>query len=270
MFLPHLTISTFCDSYPALVESCFAPSKASNFWEQVGKDDPRLWDSPVAWEKANTPHQWQRKRQHTIPLWLYWDGVEFSTDSLLLFSFGGCLNGLRESQDKHRGLKQSHIIDNSFCLAAWPKNSTAKETWAEVFQALAWSFQSLWEGYRPQIDWKGKAFKGFMAQQAGKPLTKEGWRFYIWNYLGELEYYANTLKLPHWQRHPFLLALQLPQKWKETISMRFPRWASLEAAWCQRLERKPTKQPHPPYTDSWLFYGTHSVHRHFTYPGPRC
>lgn len=203
MFLPHLMISSFCDSYSALIESCFAPSKASNFWEQVAEDDPRLWDSPVAWEKANTPHQWQRKRQHTIPLWLHGDGVEFSTDSLLLFSFGGCLSGLRESQDIHRGLKQSHIIDNSFCLAAWPKSATAKETWAEVFQALAWSFQSLWEGYHPQIDWKGRALKGLMAQQAGKPLTKEGWRFYIWNYLGDLEYYANTLKLSHWQRHQF-------------------------------------------------------------------
>ena len=209
MFLPHLMISSFCDSYPALVESCFAPSKASNLWEQ----DPRLWDSPMAWEKANTPHQWQRKRQHTIPLWLHQNGVEFSTDSLLLFSFAGCTSGLRESQDIHRSLKQSHIIDNSFCLAAWPKSATAKETWAEVFQALAWSFQSLWEGYHPQIDWKGRALKGLMAQQAGKPLTKEGWRFYIWNYLGDLGYYANTLKLfLSLAKASILLALQLPQK----------------------------------------------------------
>ena len=84
MFLPHLMISSFCDSYPALVESCFAPSKASNFWEQVAEDDPRLWDSPVAWEKANTPHQWQRKRQHAIPLWLM--RMEWSFPQIPCFS----------------------------------------------------------------------------------------------------------------------------------------------------------------------------------------
>lgn len=30
------------------------------------------------------------------------------------------------------------------------------------------------------------------------PLTKDAW-----NYLGDLEYFANTLKMPHWQKHSF-------------------------------------------------------------------
>ena len=178
-----------------MMDACFGVSKAKEFWDQIKADDPRLIDSPVAWEKANQPQEWKKQKEKTIPLWLHGDGVEFRTDSLLIFSFGGCLTtlidmqagleqsqkgGLEKSQGKEGGLKQgqetkggglkqSHVIDSSFCLAAWPKAATAADTWTEVFDVLAWSFQSMWKGIHPTEDWKGRPLKGTLALLAGKP-----------------------------------------------------------------------------------------------------
>lgn len=201
MFLLHLMIGSFFESYPNLVEHCFAPGKAEMFWNQVAKDDPRLWGSPVAWEKANCPDKWKEKQKKTILLWIHGDGVEFSTDSLLLFTFGGCLNGLQESQASSSGLKksqsnasvksglkQSHVIDTAFHMAGWPKSATASNTWDEPFSILAWSFQCLWTGVHPNKDWKGKPVTGVMARLQGQPITKDNLRFYVWNMLGDLEY----------------------------------------------------------------------------------
>lgn len=179
MFLLHLMIGSFFESYPNLVEHCFAPGKAEMFWNQVAKDDPRLWGSPVAWEKANCPDKWKEKQKKTILLWIHGDGVEFSTDSLLLFTFGGCLNGLQESQASSSGLKksqsnasvksglkQSHVIDTAVHMAGWPKSATASNTWMNPFpywlgpsNACGQEFiqikigkesqsQVLWQGYR--------------------------------------------------------------------------------------------------------------------------
>ena len=195
MFLPHLKVASWGASYPQLMDACFGVSKAKEFWDQIKADDPRLIDSPVAWEKANQPQEWKKQKEKTIPLWLHGDGVEFRTDSLLIFSFGGCLTtlidmqagleqsqkgGLEKSQGKEGGLKQgqetkggglkqSHVIDSSFCLAAWPKAATAADTWTEVFDVLAWSFQSMWKGIHPTEDWKGRPLKGTLALLAGKP-----------------------------------------------------------------------------------------------------
>lgn len=210
LFLPHLFVSTFSHSYPSLMEACFAPSQCKAFWDQVHESDPRLHDSPVAWEKASKV--WEKRKHKTVPLWLHGDGVEFSTDSLLLFSFGGCLNGLKQSQasgsglkenQQAGGLKQSHVMDAAFYVAGWPKSATHQDTWTEIFSILSWSFKALWLGQHPSKDWKGQPVTGIMAQMAGKPLTKDKLRFYVWNYLGDLEYFANILKLPHWGKHAF-------------------------------------------------------------------
>ena len=87
-------VASWGASYPQLMDACFGVSKAKEFWDQIKADDPRLIDSPVAWEKANQPQEWKKQKEKTIPLRLHGDGVEFSTDSLLIFSFGGCLTTL--------------------------------------------------------------------------------------------------------------------------------------------------------------------------------
>ena len=93
-------------SYPQLMDACFGVSKAKEFWDQIKADDPRLIDSPVAWEKDNQPQEWKNQKEKTIPLWLH-GGVDFSTDSLLIFSFGGCLTTLIDMQHRQTGLEQS-------------------------------------------------------------------------------------------------------------------------------------------------------------------
>ena len=89
------------------MDACFGVSKAKEFWDQIKADDPRLIDSPVAWKKANQPQEWKKQKEKTIPLWLHGDGVEFSTDSLLIFSCGGCLTTLIDMQHRQTGLEQS-------------------------------------------------------------------------------------------------------------------------------------------------------------------
>ena len=211
-FLPHLWVAGIFESYPDVAQHVFGLQHVKQFWKNVKNNDPRLKSSPVAWEKANRKEQWEQNKNLTIPLWLHGDGVEFSTDSLLVFSFGGVLcqpqgigrkrNGLQESQGQ-RGLKQSQAIDHSFCLAAWPKSAQAKDTWTEIHQVLAWSFKSLWEGTHPKEDWKGRDLPQPMQKLAGKPITPEKYRFYVWQYLGDLEYFSNCMQFPHWQKDSF-------------------------------------------------------------------
>ena len=142
--------------------------------------------------------------------------------------------GLKQGQESTTlgGLKQSQVIDSAFCLAAWPKAATAADTWKEVFDVLAWSFQSLWKGIHPTEDWTGSPLKGNLAHLAGKPLTKEDLRFYVWNYLGDLEYYANTLKLPHWKGEDFCWLCDARRDCKHKSHWDFrnhPSWQMLDA-----------------------------------------
>ena len=225
-FLPHLWISSLFESYPKVADNLFGINSVGQFWEQVKDSDPRLIGSPVAWEKAKKAATWAKMKQKTVPLWLHGDGVEFSTDSLMVYSFGGSLcqpttkkhqgralkqsqntefhqSGLEQSHSSHSGLKQSHAMDHSLCLAAWPKSAQRQGTWDEVYEVLAWSFQSLWTGKHPDKDWKGRELPKDLQGLATKPITRQGYRFYVWQYLGDLEYFANVLKFPHWQSDAF-------------------------------------------------------------------
>ena len=115
---------SFTCSYPQLMDACFGVSKAKEFWDQIKADDPRLIDSPVAWEKDNQPQEWKNQKEKTIPLWLH-GGVDFSTDSLLIFSFGGCLTTLIDMQHRQTGLEQSQ----KKCLEK--AKAAKKEAWEQ-------------------------------------------------------------------------------------------------------------------------------------------
>ena len=149
------------------------------------------------WKKA-------RKGKHLyIPLWLHGDGVEFSTDSLLTFSFGPCLYSTLQSGEG-RGLKQSHVIDHAYCLAAFPKSAQVEDTWKDVYEIISWSFQALFAGKHPTTWWLDTEPlpKRFQAK-AGMPITEKNHCFVVWQYHGDLEYYSNCLHLPHWSSHQF-------------------------------------------------------------------
>ena len=121
MVLPHLFVWQLFQSYPQLAPSLFGVQKLKAFWSGLKPDDPRLW----GWGLKES------QKAKTIPLWLHGDGVEFSTDTLLTFSWGPSLftpQGLKESQEQNA----SHSMDSSFLVTAWPKSATDSKTWDAI------------------------------------------------------------------------------------------------------------------------------------------
>ena len=94
-------------------------------------------------------------------------------------------------------------MDSSFLITAWPKSATATGTWQDIHEVMAWSFAALFQGLHPETDWKGRALPAKLARLARKPITPQKHCFWAFNFLGDLEYYANHLKFPHWNRNDF-------------------------------------------------------------------
>ena len=192
---PHQMVSQLATHYPQHLEEMFGLSKVKNFWLGIKPGDPRLHGSPVV-EAL--------KEQDTliVPCFLHGDGVEFSSnDSLMTFSFGSMLgnSGLKQSQANDDDYTLA-AFDKCFLIAAFPKSSTADKTWPEIFNAMCWSLKALWAGCWPGVDENGKRI-GALAGQSLTPNQKV--RFIIWNWLGDLEYFSNMLKYPHWNTDCF-------------------------------------------------------------------
>ena len=94
-------------------------------------------------------------------------------------------------------------MDSSFLVTAWPKSATASNTWDDIHAVMAWSFTALFTGFHPEADWQGNPLPPHLARLARKPITKQGYSFWIFNFLGDLEYYSNHLGFPHWSSHKF-------------------------------------------------------------------
>jgi len=188
MMLPHLTLASLAAEYPEQLHAMMGLDSVDAFWHKMLPGDPRLVGNPVL----------AVDRSKVVAMWIHGDGVEFSTDSLLTLSTGSCLT-------------VQGSMDSSLFCAAWPKSATADVkkhaggTWPVIFKMLAWSFVAMWEGTHPLVDHNGLAFEDGSAMHllAGKPLCPSGWRFLVWQLVGDLEYYANVLKLPHWNKDEF-------------------------------------------------------------------
>jgi hypothetical protein len=96
-----------------------------------------------------------------------------------------------------------------FYIASFVKSVTASlkngnnfDTWAELWAVIFWSFQALWHGRHPDTDWRGQPFEATsrFAAKAGRAIAG-GLRFCIFHIMGDLEFMANTLGLPHWRNH---------------------------------------------------------------------
>ena len=212
LVLPHLLVSELFSAYPDLAPQVFGIDKLPFFWSNLKKDDPRMW----GWGLKES----QKKKM--VPLWLHGDGVEFSTDSLLTFSFGPTLfapihghkksgEGLEESQHQEK----AYPMDSSFITAAWPKSATREGTWVEIFQIMVWSFKALFEGRHPERNWKGEALPPKLQRLARKPLTSEEHQFFVFNFLGDLDYYCNVLGFRHWNCHDFCMLCDCSRKDKD-------------------------------------------------------
>ena len=189
IMLPHCWLASIADLPEA--ESLLGFSKIQSFWDNVNPADPRLLAQgghPV----LNEPNY----KTTFVPLWVHGDGVEYSEDdSLLVFTCGSVLT-------------TTNSMLAMFYLASYVKSVTASlkkhghDTWNVIWTVLAWSFHAAWEGIHPSVDWEGRPFEAGsqFAAMAGKMLC-HGYRFLVWNLIGDLEYFANVLGLSHWQSH---------------------------------------------------------------------
>ena len=142
----------------------FKPSLVKSFWQGIRNDDPRL---ETLFKESCLK---QNDLEFTIPLWLHGDGVEFVDGrSLMSLSFGSILNA-------------GPSLDSSLLLFAFPKDCTiAATTWEHVWAHIAPSWVQLQTGLSEQ----------------GTPVAGK-YRFIIWHIMGDHEWYANYLLLPHW------------------------------------------------------------------------
>ena len=176
VLLPHVQFSRLSQEYPEGFGTIFATSECQAFWQGVEKaKDPRLVKPIGSNGKVHAPAK-------TIPLFIHGDGCEFQTrDSLMTWSWGS-------------------LLCQNPSLTAVPKSCTLPETWGQLDTWIAWSFQALAKGMHPTTDPWGKPLtKGDLSQLAGQPLSNQGYRAVIWSIQGDNEFYANVLKLPHWQ-----------------------------------------------------------------------
>lgn len=111
----------------------------------------------------------------------------------MTYTFGSCLT-------------TTNAFLSMFYIASFVKSVTAvmkehgHDTWQELWVMMVWSFLALWHGVHPLVDWNGRAFKpgSRFAAKAGQ-LICEGYRFVIWNIIGDWEFMANVLGMPHWR-----------------------------------------------------------------------
>ena len=189
LMLPHTWLASVADLPEA--ESLLGLSKTQEFWDNVSDQDPRLL--------ANGGHPVLTEPNYKtvfVPFWVHGDGVEYSEDdSLLVYTFGSVLT-------------TTNSMLAMFYLASYVKSVTATSkkhgicTWELIWTVLVWSFMAAWEGKHPSVDWEGNAFPigSKFAAMAGQTLC-HGFRFLVWNLIGDLEYFANVLGLSHWQSH---------------------------------------------------------------------
>ena len=189
MFLPHLWFASVfrLDEADALL----GMSKIAGFWDHVHPADPRLI--------ANGGHpilQVPNFKSAFVPLWLHGDGVEYTEDdSLMVYTCGSVLTA-------------TSSMLAMFYLASFVKSVTAVlgkygvDTWMEVWNILAWSFEAAWLGVHPALDWNDQPFPaGSRCLEHAGQLLCAGLRFVVWNLIGDLEFFANTMGLTHWRAH---------------------------------------------------------------------
>ena len=186
VFLPHLQFYMLAEHYPSYFHELFSLGKGDleKFWAGVEKSgDDKIINHPMCLEK-----HW---RETTIPLFIHGGGVEFqSRDSLLVFSWGGVLG-------KGTSLKHHQL------MAMWPKSCCTASTWGPIWQYLKWSFEALGKGLHPSKDPLGNPLEkgSIFYELQGKPLHAKGFRAYVWNIMGDHEFFSNVLGLPHWAGH---------------------------------------------------------------------
>ena len=223
-FLPHLMFWSLMKNYTLEAQIVFALDAIDGFWEGVvSVGCPKLVGHPL-WSITNFATL-------RIPLFIHGDGVEFvNGDSLMVYSWGSLLSA---------GSSQ----DTSLLAAVWPKNCTIdvkgqieEGTWWKVLVWLQWSFDALFEGRHPDKDPWGNVFlaNSLFQDLAGTSLCDSGHRGVLWSLEGDQDYFANTLKLNHWNNPNPCWACDTvttdPQKTWKNLMPNQTGWISKNAA----------------------------------------
>ena len=88
-------------------------------------------------------------------------------------------------------------------LASFPKSCTSPKTWDTIWKHLQWSFKALAAGTHPSLGPDQEPLeKGSLFEKlAGLPLHPNKYKGILWSLIGDHEYFANALGLPHWNSH---------------------------------------------------------------------
>ena len=130
-----------------------------------------------------------------IPIYVHGDGVDYANnDSLMVFSWGPL----------EKGAQQQTLLSH-WLLASFAKSCGTKETWNVIWKHLLWSFKALASGKHPGKDADNKPLEkgSVFFPKAGLPLHPKGYRGVLWSVIGDHDFFANSLALPHWSsKHP--------------------------------------------------------------------
>ena len=177
VFLPHILFEAM-GALPNF-ENIFPTEHLEAFWNQAeSTKDDRLENHPMKTKG------WKRL---TIPIFLHGDGAEYaSRDSLMIWSWGALMTLFNS-------------LESKFLIAAFPKSCTSESTWNDILKVVCWSLGALLKGLHPTHDWDGRPL------QKGSPFYSKrgqqlcgGFKCVVWCIMGDAEFFANALHLPHW------------------------------------------------------------------------
>lgn len=196
ILLPHEMFSSIYHDYPDTWRRTMVPdeSKVAEFWEAV-KNHPTMVDSPLPVDQPN----YQRR---CVPILMHGDGVPIVgigkgwSKNATVFSWASML--------VHSATKEGmRFIWGAFDKLCKPDDAEtgAIGTFFQFFRILTWSLRCLYEGKFPQRDHLGRRFPAgsWRAKVAGKDLA-DGWSAHLFSVIGDLDYFAAILKLPHFSR----------------------------------------------------------------------
>ena len=244
-FLPHVIFSHYYHNNRTRFNELFlceyiSPAKMHGFWQELlSRGDPRLVAHPMR-KQSN----WMRT---VIPISFHGDGVpvlqvgKANAKSLEVYSIQSIFNSTSST------LKAKVLMTMVF------NQNLKDESHTAIWTVLNWSLHWLYEGLWPRVDLHGNRWppSSSEAMMAGQPLA-QGLRCAVWSIKGDLDFFAKTLKLQHYNSNS--MCDLCPANRGPDRSMMYNNFSS-DAAWMTRLRSTaewkalyPGGTPHPIFT----------------------
>ena len=190
IFLPHALFAYFFTHDRTRFDrlylgACSTVAQRRAFWQEaVRRGDPRLRAHPL----RRTPG-WE---DVTIPLALHGDGVP-------VLRVGKAGNASYDAYSTQSLWVQGSTLNCKVLVFGVFGDAVADDTYQEIWRVLCWSIHWLGQGVWPPVDMFGERWPAGSADRArgGKALAG-GFRACLYALKGDLDYYAKTLKLRHY------------------------------------------------------------------------